>query len=222
MIVRRAVAPKALREEMRNNMNRRRRGLSTTLSFTKRKNLDIQCELYRKTMKEVSLERHMRNMRKMDLTQKYKKHIEETTGTHILDNFTKGIFNYCPIPGCSRGGKNTFAICRNFYNRYPKASTIISGDRNVVKCDLCRMMCRNLEKHKKTNYCKKDIAQRRNKRLQELQALANDVTFIVNRNVIERVCKFKYLGRWLADDDDDNDTCSIIDNLKKARQNGII
>ena len=34
--------------------------------------------------------------------------------------------------------------------------------------------------------------------------------------MIERVHKFKYLGRWLADND--NDTYSITDNLKKARQ----
>ena len=39
---------------------------------------------------------------------------------------------------------------------------------------------------------------------------------MVNGKVIERVHKFKYLGRWLADDNDD--TYSIMDNLKKARQ----
>ena len=90
----------------------------------------------------------------------------------------------------------------------------------MVKCDSCGMICRDLEKHKKTNYCKKDTAQRRNERLQVLQAVANDVTFVVNGKEIERVHKFKYLGRWLANDDDD--ICSIIDNLKKARQNGIV
>ena len=195
MIVRGAVAPKALRKEMYDNIDRRRRGLSTTLSFAERKKLDVQCELCRKTMKEVSLGRHMRNVHKIELTQKYEKRTEETVGTHILDNFTKGIFNYCPVPGCSGGGKDTFAIYRHFCNRHPKANIVISGDRNVVKCDSCGMMCRDLEKHKKTNYCKKDTAQRRNERLQELQAVTNDVTFVVNGKEIERVHKFKYLGR---------------------------
>ena len=86
----------------------------------------------------------------------------------------------------------------------------------MVKCDLYWIMCRDLEKYKKINYYKKDTAQRRNERLQELQALANNVTFVVNGKVIERVHKFKYLARWLADDN--YDTCSIMDNLKKAGQ----
>ena len=123
---------------------------------------------------------------------------------------------YYPVPGCSGGEKDTFTIYRHFCNRYPKASIVISGDRNMINYDSCRMMCRDLEKHKKTNYCKKDTAQRRNERLQELQALGNDVTFVVNGKVIERVHKFKYLARWLADDN--YDTCSIMDNLKKAGQ----
>ena len=62
MIVRGAVAPKVLRKEIHDNIDRRRRGLLTTLFFAKRKKLDIQCELCGKTIKEVSLGRHMRNI----------------------------------------------------------------------------------------------------------------------------------------------------------------
>jgi len=216
MVVRGAVAPKALKKEMYDNIDRRRRGLPTTLSFAEKKNLDVQCETCGKTMKAVSLERHMRNVHKMNLNNKYEKCAEDTIGTFVLDNFTKGIFNNCPVPGCSGGGKDTFAVYRHFCNRHPKADIVISGDRKVIKCDRCGMMCRNLEKHKETSYCKKDTAQRKNEQLRELQALANDVKFTVNNKIIEKVHKFKYLGRWLADDDDD--TFSIMDNLKKARQ----
>ena len=41
----------------------------------------------------------MKNIHKIDLIQKYEKHTEETVGMHILDNFIKGIFNYCPVQG---------------------------------------------------------------------------------------------------------------------------
>ena len=53
-----------------------------------------------------------------------------------------------------------------------------------------------------------------NKELHNLQALANNITFVVNRKVIERVGKFKYLRQQLSDKND-NDMYSIIENVKK-------
>ena len=44
---------------------------------------------------------------------------------------------------------------------------------------------------------------------------AEKAEFFVNGKKIERVHRFKYLGRWL--DDRDDDTYAIVDNIRKAR-----
>ena len=104
---------------------------------------------------------------------------------------------------------------RHFAGRHPGADIIILGDRNVVKCDLCGQKCYNLESHKKTGTCKKLALRRRNEKMQDLQAKANRIEFFINGKSIERVKKFKYLGRWFTDNDDD--TLAIMENIKKAR-----
>ena len=76
--------------------------------------------------------------------------------------------------------------------------------------------CYDLEKHQKTSTCKKISKRRENERKQDLQAEADKVEFFINGKKIERVHRFKYLGRWLCDNDDD--TGCIMENIKKARQ----
>ena len=51
---------------------------------------------------------------------------------------------------------------------------------------------------------------------QDIQAQAEEVKFFVDGQEIEKVREFKYLGRILSDDDDD--TKSIQDNIRVARQ----
>ena len=48
-----------------------------------------------------------------------------------------------------------------------------------------------------------------------LQMEAERTQFFVNGKPIERVRRFKYLGRWL--DEKDDDTFAIGENIKKAR-----
>ena len=48
-----------------------------------------------------------------------------------------------------------------------------------------------------------------------MQAKANKVKFYINNKSIEKVKRFKYLGRWFTDNDDD--THAIVENIKKAR-----
>ena len=78
------------------------------------------------------------------------------------------------------------------------------------------MKCYDLARHEDNATCKKLQKRRTNEIMQDKQAEANDVTFSVNGKCIERVRHFKYLGRWISDNDDD--TKCIQENLKKARQ----
>ena len=56
---------------------------------------------------------------------------------------------------------------------------------------------------------------RENTRKRILQTAAEKTEFFVSGKKIERVHRFKYLGRWL--DDRDDDTYAIMENIRKAR-----
>ena len=69
--------------------------------------------------------------------------------------------------------------------------------------------------HQRTQLCIK--GQQRNKRRdeQKQQRLAKEVQFTIRGEPIERVSCFKYLGRWLSEDDDD--MLAVRENVGKAR-----
>ena len=166
-------------------------------------------------MKEVSLQRHMLSQHDQHLEPKYVHRTEDSQGTFVIDNYTKGSFNCCPVPQCTGGGKDTHSLYRHFAWIHPQADLVISGDRNVVKCDACGMKTCNLNKHQTSDTCKKLRKRRDNEKKQNLQAEAENAEFRINGKLIEKVHHFKYLGRWLSDNDDDS-KC-ILENLRKAR-----
>ena len=75
---------------------------------------------------------------------------------------------------------------------------------------------KNVEKHQKTEACKKGQRRRKNEKLQDIQHEAGKKEFFVYGKKLEQVSEFKYLGRILTDNDDD--TKAIEGQLKKARQ----
>jgi len=215
MVVRGAAAPKALSKEVYDNINRRRKGENpTNLTYKERRKLDVSYEVCGKVLKQVSLQRHMLSQHKRDMPTQYVEREIGVRGNYVLMNYTRGSFNECPVPGCSGGGKDTFSVYRHFANRHPDADIEIRGDRDTLKCELCGQRCYDLNKHKQTSTCMKNRTRRSNEIKQTLQAKGDKVRFSVNGKEIERVKKFKYLGRWFREDD--SDTCSIKENIRKA------
>ena len=130
MVIRGAAAPKALSKGIYNDIDRRRKGKNPeNLTYKERRELDVSCEVCGKVMKHVSLQRHMLSQHKRDLPKRFEGREVITVGKYTLMNYTKGIFNKCPVPGCSEGGKETFAVYRHFTGRYPGADIVIRGDR---------------------------------------------------------------------------------------------
>ena len=114
-------------------------------------------------------------------------------GNYVIENYIKGIFNRCPAPSCTGGGKDTYIICRHFAWKHPKSSITISGDRGVNACDKFRMKCYDLTRHRDKSTCKKLQTQRRNEHMQDRQAEAENIAFAINNKRIERAHHFKYL-----------------------------
>ena len=95
------------------------------------------------------------------------------------------------------------------------ATLTIAEDGQAHRCNLCGMFTMNIAKHQKTKICKKGQERRKHEKLQDLQAEAGDQKFYVYGQELERVKEFKYLGRIIREDDDDTQT--ILEQIKKAR-----
>ena len=74
----------------------------------------------------------------------------------------------------------------------------------------------DVDKHLDSFTCKRGASRRNNEKKQDQQAKAEEVKFYIDGIELEKVSEFKYLGRFLSDDDRD-DKC-IDYNIKKARQ----
>ena len=131
-----------------------------------------------KTVKEISIGRHIKMQYNVTSTQKYKENAEEIIGTFILSSFTKDILNPYPIQGQSRREKDTFSVHRYFCKRYQRIYIAIRRDRNILKYNLYRMVSQNLSKNKETNIYKKND-NRRMKEIQDIQTITNSARFTI-------------------------------------------
>ena len=122
----------------------------------------------------------------------------------------------CPVPGCCGTASDRHSLRRHFLHRHPHDTIIIEEEGALQRCDKCDMFTPSIHSHQKTKTCA-DGAKRKAKRKAERERNSNiDFVFEVNGTAIERVTKFKYLGRWLSEDDDDYH--AVVANIKKARQ----
>ena len=195
MIVRGIAAPKSLSKETYDNIDRRRRCQPTSETYAERRKRKVECPICNKQIGATSLQRHMMSQHNCTERPKHVSREEDIRGNFVIDNYTKGVFNECPVPTCTGGGKDTFGIYRHFAWKHPKASVTMCGDRGVHTCDKHGMKCYNLSGHKHNETCKKLQKRRKNEVMQDNQAEAKDVTFTVNVKCIERVHHFKHLGR---------------------------
>ena len=131
-------------------------------------------------------------------------------------NIKKGKYNNCPIPGCTGGSYDKFGMYRHFCYRHPDATIVIKGDGLLQKCELCKMHTKNVVKHQKTLTCKRARIRRNHEMMQDKQAEAEQVNFIVYGEKLERLRKFRYLGRIFTENDDN--TICIETQIKRARQ----
>jgi hypothetical protein len=210
MIVRAAKAPTAMRKEAYDRMTRGGMGKVAE----ERRKQSTTCGICGKEMKVGSLQRHMMQQHQQKPEQ-YLYREQGTTACFSI-NVEKGVRNKCPVPGCTGGSKDKFGMYRHFCHRHNEAKLIIQDDGECDRCQLCGMFAVNMKQHQGTRTCKKARARRNNEQMQDKQAQAEDVKFVVYGKELERVRNFKYLGRVFTDNDDD--TKSIEDNIKKARQ----
>ena len=101
------------------------------------------------------------------------------------------------------GGADKIALYQHFAYRQPLAALIVAQDGLLERCAECGMFSKTPTRHPCTLTCRRLREHCCNEKLGSAQASAEDVTFYVNGDVIERVTSFRYLGRVLAADDCD-------------------
>ena len=129
----------------------------------------------------------------------------------------------CPVPGCPAHDITTsYGLRRHFNYRHPAASIKIIGDDDTKRCPVCKLFVpvdkdgEIPNRHKLSKYCEEGKNRIYKGELKILREAAEAQSFHAGGELLERVSFFKYLGRWLEEEDDDN--MSIDENIKKARK----
>ena len=104
---------------------------------------------------------------------------------------------------------------RHFMFRHPMAAVHFPDEGPLEECPDCGIRVPDSEKHRGTQMCVR-ARQREDRRKQKVaNEEAAKTKFTINGQPIEMVSEFKYLGRVLANDDDD--WPAVRANIRKAR-----
>jgi len=132
-------------------------------------------------------------------------------------------FVTCPREGCEyRARQNAQSqrsdMRRHFQQRHFMDTIIIEEEGLLPQCRECGLFGKTvrLEGHLASKACKKG-AEKRSHFIQAMrQAIALEITFTVDGQPINRVTEFKYLGRIL--EENDNDDPAALRQLARARE----
>jgi hypothetical protein len=122
----------------------------------------------------------------------------------------------CPLPGCPGELWDGWMLRRHFRDLHPFDRVVVPTEGYFPQCKWCRMQVNTAHpRHIRTKECGIGMDRRLQRESAISLALALRREFNVDRTVLERVEEFKYLGRLLAQDNDDAQ--AIRQQLRKAR-----
>jgi hypothetical protein len=123
----------------------------------------------------------------------------------------------CPVPLCGKVCPYRDDMRCHFSFRHYDQGLSFNGDTtSYEKCELCRKYTRpaRLAEHQESQFCRTGNG-RRQTRAMVAAALLPAPTFYVGDEALERVTKFRYLGRILSQDDHDLSAC--VRNIQRAK-----
>ena len=131
---------------------------------------------------------------------------------------------HCPVDGCdwkagARNKQKRFSTRLHFRQRHLNDTIIVTEEGELPRCERCDLFSSksNSQSHWDSLDCKKFSEKKRNYCQAIRQDVAKAVEFTVEGSPIKRVAQFKYLGRVL--DEDNNDNHAALRQLKRARDN---
>jgi hypothetical protein len=124
----------------------------------------------------------------------------------------------CPVPNCPALLRTQYGTHIHFASRHVDATLVIPEAAPSVRCPCCHMfLSTSNSTHLNSITCAtfaRRFASREARKRQ--QHLLTEMEFTVEGSLLARVQDFKYLGRWLSQDD--SDTLAVQHNLQKARK----
>ena len=110
----------------------------------------------------------------------------------------------CPIPGCAGKFHGGWMLWQHFRDLHPFNKVVVSTEGYFPWCEWCAMQVNPAyPKHIRMQECQTGVERKLQRESAVRLALALRRQFSVHEDVLERVEVFKYLGRLLAQDEDD-------------------
>ena len=110
----------------------------------------------------------------------------------------------CPVPGCPGKLSSAYMLRRHFRDVHPKDSVVVPWEGPFPRCKQCAMQCNPwYPRHIHSQVCRQGVERRTQRDSAIKSALALRQLFYVKGDVLEKVDSFCYLGRILAQDDED-------------------
>ena len=137
------------------------------------------------------------------------------TKTHDVTDWSPAGFS-CPFPGCYGNLSGGWMMRHHFQDIHPMDLVKVPKEGTFCWCGWCGMQVDpRYPRHQYTKECQVGVEWKKQREAAVTLALALRRQFSVHGDVLEQVEVFKYLGRLLAQDDDDIQ--AIHAQLRKAR-----
>ena len=177
----------------------------------------VECRQWGKTMLASSLGRHLADVHDIYQSQMVAKELLEhqppATYTVMHQQVGKLV---CPFPMCEGILNNGWNLRCHFWDVHPMDLVVVLSEGKHRHCHQCGMQVNPFySRHYTSKECRIGVQRKQQREAEVTSALALRQQFSVNGDVLERVEVFKYLGRLLAQDDDDIQ--AIRTQLRKAR-----
>ena len=110
----------------------------------------------------------------------------------------------CPFPRCEGLLNDGWNLRRHFRDVHPMDLVVVPSEGKYSRCHQCGMQINPFyPRHYTSKECSIGVERKQQREAAVTSALALRQQFSVHGDVLERVEVFKYLGRLLAQDDDD-------------------
>ena len=125
------------------------------LTYKQKQQLQIQCPVCAKNLKQGSLKSHFKRFHQNSPFQTTtQSSIEINNSSYNVNMPNYNTYYKCPVPSCPGGAKGKFNMYRHFCNMHPNANLIISQDGQLQRCPLCQGFAKDMLKHQQTERCK--------------------------------------------------------------------
>jgi hypothetical protein len=122
----------------------------------------------------------------------------------------------CPYPGCAGELGSSWMLRCHFQDIHPKDLITAPKEQQYPRCKQCSMQVNfAYPRHTRTKECTMGMARGQQQEAAVASALALCCQFTVHGEALKKVEVFKYLGRMMAQDD--NDVQAMRHQLRKAR-----